>query len=185
MRFFSLIFAAGFFLLCLTANVYAASIEIPLDDTAYQDFERLEVKGLVRSGIFSTKPFSRREAARLANEAEREYEATGEGDYQAGSIIKRLSERFKNEAEGAGPATSVKPLERAYLKYLYANGNAPFFPSVNNRGDFFREGSNLRAGIWSSIKLFNTVSVFQNLEFRVSGGSSVILAASLSNLRRI
>ncbi|MBI5491856.1 MAG: hypothetical protein HY893_02860 [Deltaproteobacteria bacterium] len=172
MRLFGLIFISGFFLFCFPALVHAAAIDIPLDDAAYPDFERLEVKGLVKSGIFSTKPLSRQEAARLANEAENEHQAAGKGDYQAGSIIKRLSDRFKNDAGGAGPATCVKPLERAYFKYLYADNGAPFFPSVNNRGDFFKEGSNLRAGIWSSAKLFDTVSVFLNPEYRLDAGGS-------------
>lgn len=159
--------------LALPAVSYgAASVNIPLDDSVVRDLERLEIKGLVKSGMLSTRPLSRTEAARLAAEAEGEYASRRQKPgSQAGRIIKRLYREFHGEVEGYASGTYVKPLEKAYVDYLYS-GKTPYFRSVNNNGDFYSSGSNTRAGIWLSARLGDSLALSLNPEYRLDEQST-------------
>lgn len=154
--------------LVLPAQLYgAAEVNIHLDDSIVRDIERLEVKGLIKSGMLSTRPLSRTEAARLAAEAQGEYASRRQKPgSQAGEIIERLSRELYGEIEGYDSGTYVKPLEKAYVDHIYS-GKTPYFRSVNNNGDFYSPGSNTRAGIWLSARLGDSLALSLNPEYRL------------------
>lgn len=144
----------------------ASSTNIPVGSWIYRDLERLEVKGLVESGLLSTKPFSMQEGARLAEEAIRNARRDG----RAGSIAIRLKAAL-GDSYGRGPDTYLKPLDRAYAGFLYSD-ERPYFPSVNNNGHEFREGSNAWGGFSSSAGFFGFSAIELNPEYRADGRSS-------------
>ncbi len=161
---------------CLMATVCLAgsSVNIPVGSPIYQDIERLEVKGLLDSVMLSTKPFGRLEGARLVKEAE-EKEAASAKDGE--EIILRLKNLFKDELEYPG-VSYLKPLDSVYLKAGYAANENPFFLNVNNNGDSFIKGGNLRAGLSMRGGLFDIFSLYLNPEYRLdkeSGRGTLIL----------
>lgn len=169
--------ACALFISCLAlalpaVSYGAVSVNIPLDDSVVRDLERLEVKGLVKSGMLSTRPLSRTEAARLASEAEGEYAFRRQKPgLQAGRIIERLAREFHGEVEGYASGTYVKPIEKAYAEYLYSD-KTPYFRSVNNNGYIYSPGSNTRAGIWLSARLGDSLALSLNPEYRLDEQST-------------
>lgn len=167
--------AALSLILSLFAFSASASVSIPVGDTAYDDLERLEVKGLVKSPILSTKPFGRLEGARLAREARDIWETLPESEKKrlggAYGIIERLEGEFSDELSTNRPEVSVKPLDKAYGKLVYSD-KSPYFQSVNNRGDSFAGGFNLRAGFASKAELFDTISLYLEPKFGLDKNDS-------------
>ncbi|MDO8426483.1 MAG: capsule assembly Wzi family protein [Deltaproteobacteria bacterium] len=148
-----------------------ASINIPAGSGIYGELERLEVKGLLKSSMLSTKPFTRIEGARLAGEAEFNWEVLPEGNKkgQAGEIIKRLKGEFGGES--SSPAMFIKPIDGPYAKFLYS-ASSPHFTDINNNGDRFSEGMNLRAGFSLNAGFFDSVALNFTPEYRLDEGGS-------------
>lgn len=141
----------------------SSSVNVPVGSRAYEDLERLEVKGLITSGLLATRPFSRIEAARLIKEAERP-------DAGFSGTLERLKRDFAWELKEEGPSTYVRPVSAVYAKSLYSE-KAPVYTNINNNGDDFREGGNLRAGMEAEAVLFDTLSLYLNPEYRLDGSS--------------
>ncbi|MDP2689760.1 MAG: hypothetical protein Q8P48_06580, partial [Deltaproteobacteria bacterium] len=161
------------------------SSNIPLESRVYGDLEYLEVRGFIKSGMFSTRPFTWMEGARLSSEAERRWNALGDREKaraaRAGAMIKRLGRRFERELSAGlensggwkgGGVFSLKP-GRTYADYIYSDG-APLFADRNNSGDEFRKGSNLRAGFDAELRLADAASFYFNPEYRSSEGLSEV-----------
>jgi len=166
----SLYFASAVLLIFLSAKASFAgsSVNVPVDSAAYDDLERLEVKGLLDSALLSTRPFGRIEAARLIREArikESETSSARGGD----GIILRLENRFRDALENPG-ASFLKPLDTVYVKAGYSTDENPFFININNNGDHFMKGGDLRTGLASSAGLFNVFSFYVNPEYRLDNG---------------
>ncbi len=164
--------ACGILFLCIVLALPAlssgaVSVNIPAGDSVVRDIERLEVKGLIKSGMLSTRPLSRYEAARLTVESEGEYGVLRKkSPSQARDIIERLHREFRGEIEGFADGTYLKPLERAYVSYLYG-GKTPYFKSINNSGDSYASGSNIRAGLQMSARLGDSLILSLNPEYRL------------------
>ncbi len=155
-----------------------SSVNIPVGSPVYEDIERLEVKGLIDSAMLSTKPFGRVEAARLVREAgEKQADSAKNGE----GIILRLKREFRDELEYDG-SSYFKPLDSAYIKTIYAADENPFFLNINNNGDSFRKGGNLRAGFAMKGGLFDTFSLYLNPEYRLdsSGGRGALVLGYLN-----
>lgn len=129
----------------------------------YRDFERLELKGLIPSSMLSTKPFTRLEGLRLLGEAEERLDSLS-GDTQARSILERLKKELGDERNKT-ERVIIKPVESIHTGILYS-ARTPDYPNINNNGDAFREGFNLRAGVGVKVELFDTVSLYANPEYR-------------------
>ncbi len=171
-----LYFLSAVMSVCLMATVCLAgsSVNTPVGSPIYHDLERLEVKGLLDSAMLSTKPFGRLEGARLVKEAEEKEAASGKDGEE---IILRLKNLFKDELEYPG-VSYFKPLDSVYLKAGYAANENPFFLNVNNNGDSFIKGGNLRAGLSMRGGLFDIFSLYLNPEYRLdkeSGRGTLIL----------
>ncbi|MBW7956517.1 MAG: hypothetical protein H3C68_01370 [Deltaproteobacteria bacterium] len=152
-----------------------SSVNIPVDSWIYQDLERLEVKGVIESGILTTRPFTRQEGARLAEEAVRNLKR--DGSTGPGAAAEPIAFRLKaalGDSAGSGPDTYFKPIERAYAGFLYAD-ERPYFPSINNDGHEFREGGNAWAGISASAGLLGFTAIELNPEYRAGSSSEVKL----------
>lgn len=148
----------------------ATSVNVESGSTVYRDLENLEAMGLLPSSLLSTRPISRLEAARLSTEARHNLQAlSGRKKERAASVIGRLERELREEADKTG-ALFIKPIDRAYARFLYA-GSSPHFPSVNNNGDEFKEGSNARAGFAFKAEAFGALSIYLNPEYRGDDGS--------------
>lgn len=156
------------------AAVAGSSVNIPLGSTFYMDLERLEVKGLVPSSMLSTRPLSRLEGARLVQEAGvlvRARRKAGNDVSSGMEIVRRLRAGLKDEIGDGGRRSYLKPVDSLYSKVLYAD-KAPVFPNLNNNGDEFGEGGNLRAGLTMKANLLGVLSIYMNPEYRLDEESS-------------
>ncbi len=141
-----------------------SSVNASVGSAVYRDLERLEVKGLIDSALFSTRPFGRLEVARLIGEAA-ERQASSMKDGQ--EIISRLESEFKDDMGYTG-ASYLRP-EGVYMKSVYSADDRPFFLDINNNGDSFTRGGNLRVGFAARGGLFDTFSFYLNPEYRLDG----------------
>ncbi|NOZ25113.1 MAG: hypothetical protein GXO94_03345 [Nitrospirae bacterium] len=146
-----------------------AATNVAIESTTYDHLMRLEAEGLIRSGILTIRPLSRKEVARLVLEAEGNAADRGP---RIRRIIEYLKERFRAEIEGA---RYVKPLATLYGKVVYADTNE--FSKVlnyNNTGDFYKRGPNFRFGLTSNAEL-GLFSFYVNPEFRYSDGNIILV----------
>src|SRR3972149_12288524 len=105
-NFFKIFFIWAFAFCSSVVECYGAPpVNMPVGSRFYEDFELLEVKGLIHSGLLSTRPFGRPEGARLTLEAlEAEKERPGRGG--ASRILRRLEDEFTRELYDE-PATEI------------------------------------------------------------------------------
>src|SRR6266498_2478520 len=101
---FKLNLKTGCFLLLLvllhalfTISSAQAATYLDLDDEAYYILNRLEAEGIIKSGLLSAKPISRKEIVRLIGEAESNSENKNE---EIRSLVEILKYRFKDDIEG-------------------------------------------------------------------------------------
>ncbi len=171
---------AFLFLACLLCFVLVArdsqghtSVDIPVGSSLYDDFERLQLMGLIDSAMLATKPFDRLEGARLTDEALGNiWRLKADRAAEAQAILERLQREFREElGPPVGDWARLKPVQSLYIKTFWA-GWQPYFVDVNNHGDEVRKGFNQRAGFVLTASLFDMLSFYLNPEFRADGGST-------------
>ncbi|RPI76487.1 MAG: capsule assembly Wzi family protein [Desulfobacteraceae bacterium] len=139
-----------------------SSVTVPPDSALYPQLELLAGRNLIQSGLFSTKPFTRYEAARLVLEA---VKASANHAYpfadSSKSIIERLQRDYEEELtdlqSGDSAATILKPFEAFSVQYQHVHGPFAFF---NREGISYHEGGNARAEFQSRAKLGHVFSFF-------------------------
>lgn len=149
--------------------------DIPLNSRIYDDLDRLETMGFIKSGITSTRPFSRVEGRRLTDEAVRTWDSLP-GDKKDGMqdirlVIDKLDREFSDLKEQDVSHVFFKPVDSAYLRYVYSDDH-PDYLNTNNNGDDIKSGHNVRTGLSSDLRLGGSVSLYLNPEFRVWNGGS-------------
>ncbi|HLE18727.1 MAG TPA: capsule assembly Wzi family protein [Syntrophales bacterium] len=149
------------FLLLLPGSLLAASTHVPVGSWIYPALEKLEAEGLLATGILTSRPITRAEAARLVKEAE-----SGQPSVAAFRVIQKLKKEFAPDE--AASSTYFRPFEEARFKYLYADGT-PHFLNLNNKGDIIGNGSNFRAGLSSSAGA-GPIAFYLNPEIRYPEG---------------
>ena len=160
----------------------AASTYLDVSDNAYDLFSRLEAEGVIRSGLLTTKPISRKETTRLLEEAEKN--AEGRGEFIQG-LVRELKQRLQPVKPGEN---SLKILDTMYVKYVDTNAEVrtlTYGPTrekeqalnANNDGDLYARGNNERIGFTSRVEDFGRFSFFLDPEFKAgtSEGSDLIL----------
>lgn len=159
-----------------------ADADIPVGSSVYDDLELLEVKGLITSGMLSTRPFSRSEGARLLKEATEAWEGLpGEekAKNRCGPVLRRLSRvsglRYKLNG------FYFKPMSNPYSKVVYSD-SIPYFLSVNNNGDQYAEHRNLRAGFEAEAG-FSGLSLALGPEYRIDSESRLDFVYGYAMLR--
>ena len=73
---------------------------VPLDSWIYPALDRLAGLGLIDSGFAGHRPWTRRECARILNDAEEKLTDTAEVDSEAQKLILALEKEFNSETEG-------------------------------------------------------------------------------------
>lgn len=152
-----------FLLLIWPAVVLSASIPVPVGSWVYPALERLEAEGALSTGILTSRPINRTEAARLIAHAE-----SRDLSPAAARIIQKLKREFDAELKVL-PSTYLSPLDAAGFKYVYANG-VPHFLNLNNKGDVFGNGSSYRASFNSSAGVGGLLGFYLNPEIRYPEG---------------
>ena len=166
-----------FFLIFFTIVSYAlssrASTYISVGDDVNRILDRLEAEGILRSGLLSTKPISRKEAVRLLKEAESNVE--GRSSFIR-SLVRSLRERLD---QGGTGETVIQPVDVVYGKYIHTNADVLTLVyegaqekeqafNYNNDGDLYAAGENFRTGFTSRIDDLGPFSLYLNPEFRSS-----------------
>lgn len=141
-----------------------ASININVSDDTYNLLLRLEAEGVIKSGLLATRPLSRKDAARLILEAERNSEGRSLFLQQ---LVKSLKKRFKGDIEGVA---YVKPLDTVYIDCAYSDRDGKEL-GYNDNGDDYGDGFNFRSGLSSGAEL-GRFSLYINPELRYSNGDA-------------
>lgn len=146
---FNLILVATFISFPLVEGAFGAvSSNVPLDDYAYNDLEKLVNQGLIKSDLWGTRPISRIEMARLIHEAREGWDMLLQEEQQNLEIIRKILVRFENEfweelsvVSGFQESlnTFVKPIERVTMGYRFQDDDYSLF---NNEGLDYYEGNN-------------------------------------------
>ncbi|MBZ0220818.1 MAG: capsule assembly Wzi family protein [Candidatus Methylomirabilis sp.] len=144
--------------------IAAPPVNIPVESRLYEDFELLEVKGLIRSALLSTRPFGRLEAARLLEEATEELKRRPGLGRSALLTVRRLEREFRFDLQGSHAGAEIRPLEEAYFHALYSD-KEPVFPSVNGSGRDLNGGLNMMAGIRASAAVREDLLLHLNPEY--------------------
>jgi hypothetical protein len=151
----------------LTTTYVTASTYLPVDDEVYNTLYCLEAEGVIKSGLLTTKPLSRKEIARLLLEAERN--AEGRSIFIQ-NLVKSLKERFKDEMVDI---RFVKPVDYLYSTYIYTDSDIQTF-NYNNDGDLYEKGSNLRFGSTTRAEL-GWLSFYINPDVRYSDSDTDLI----------
>jgi len=165
-----------------------SSINLPLDHWAYEALDSLEGYGLIESGLSSTRPYARLEAARLVWEAEKNWADTRQkANFKeielVSSLLSRLKKEFKPELvdlrsiEGVPVSTYLKPVDELILKYQYQSDNpiirpqnaAPsthtIYPLYNQDGLVYQKGHNFDAQLQGEGRFWNHFSIYYRPQF--------------------
>jgi hypothetical protein len=107
----------------------ASSVNVPLEHWSYAALEKLSGFGLLASDLKGTRPYTRREAARLVVEASAAAASAADAlPPIADRLLKRLRREFRDElavlgaGDGNDARTFLKPLEYVRLRYVYSEG---------------------------------------------------------------
>lgn len=130
-------FAFGVMSIVLLTSVFllpgrslaSSSVNVPLDNWAYDALDRLSGFGLVKSDMKGTRPYTRLEVARLVLEAvERKEKAPEKPPELAAYLLDRFVKEYVDEladlgyGEGKRKKNFIKPLESATLRGVYVDG---------------------------------------------------------------
>ncbi len=143
----------------VVANARTAP-DIPINSHIYDYLEILESRGFIMTGILSTRPFSKAEGRRLADEALRKWNSLPDNKKEAMGDIRLMIDRLEREF-----------VDSAYLRYVYS-GDHPDHFNTNNNGDDVKSGHNVRAGLSSDLRLGDNVSFYFNPEVRGREGGT-------------
>src|SRR6266478_5628869 len=96
---------------------------VPLDSWVYPALDRLSSMGLIDSGFAGMRPWTRRECARLLNEAEEKLGEGADSMTEAGKLLVALEREFHPEFEttGGGDSASFK-VESVYTRVENISG---------------------------------------------------------------
>lgn len=147
----------------------------PLNSRIYNYLDILDARGFIKTGILSTKPFSRVEVRRLTDEALNTWNSLPDNKKNEMPDIRLMLAELDNELSEPKAKDSsyifLKPVDTAYLRYTFSDDNPDYF-NANNNGDVIKAGSNVRAGISSDLRFGSSVSFYLNPEFRGREGGS-------------
>lgn len=162
------IVAAAALLISASVSIAGAVVNLPVGSAVYHELELLELRGLIESGMLSTRPFSRTEAARLTGEASLRAGYAGNTRNGAAALIRSLERALAPELSGE-PGFSyvaIDPTGPLVASYAHAEID-PYFADVNNNGDSLAEGSNTRARATLSATLLDLLTVVATPEYRL------------------
>lgn len=174
----------GFFL-GRVPDVHAiASNNVPLDNWSYAALDKLVGFGLIQSELYGTKPFTRKEMARLVNEALRNREQKG---ITVPPLIASFLDRFQKEYQeeltvygwGKGEAAAVfefKPLEEAKAVYAYSDGSPEYYLNFGRN----KPGSQYPLGASSIVATGGTPLLYNNEGIIYGQGNNFSLQFSSS-----
>lgn len=125
----------GFLVLAPSVPAAPLAANLPLDSWVYPALDKFAGLGLVDSSLAGTRPYTRREAARLVRMARRRADrvAAPGAVYE---LLARLEREFKNQlADISGGVSSsyLQPLRNVELAYLSLHGQPSIFPGTNAR----------------------------------------------------
>src|SRR3972149_1915994 len=137
---------------------------IPLNNWIYNYLDILDARGFIKSGILSTRPFSRAEGRRLTDEAMRTWDSLPDNKINEMQDIRLTLNMLDREF-------SEPSVDTVYLKYTYSD-DRPDYLNTNNNGDDIKAGHNVRAGISTDLRLGDNISFYFNPEFRGREGGT-------------
>jgi hypothetical protein len=157
-----------------------SSVNVPLDNWAYEALERLAGFGLLYTELKGTRPYTRMEVGRLAMEALHNREIQSSKQPLADYYLERFQKEYRNElalwgwGDGETADTTIKPLDELQSRYVYSQGEPRRFrdgdighriqategtPLVyNNEGVTYGQHHNFSTQFSSSIKVFDVLS---------------------------
>jgi len=167
-----LIIFSGVALFLFTGSALGkVSTNVPLDDFAYRDLDKLIAQGLIRSDLSATRPLSRLEMARLVHEARLRWQELSQRERDRvvtiPEILARLESGFREELRevtGSGEmvSTFLKPVERVRIHYRYQDNQHSVF---NNEGLNYYDGGNAVADLTMRARIASNLGLFAQPRF--------------------
>ena len=166
-----IIFGGVVFFLFTGVALGKVSTNVPLDDFAYRDLDKLTDQGLIRSDLCATRPLSRLEVARLVHEARERWEGLSKQErgrvIMIPEILARLEREFREELQevtgsGVMVSTFLKPVERMRFQYRYQDNHHSVF---NNEGLNYYDGSNAVVDLTMRARIANNLGFFAEPRF--------------------
>lgn len=139
----------------------AATTYIPVGDEMYHLLDRLELEGLIPSGLLNARPMSRAEVERLLLEAE----SSNDPREFVKDLIASLRRRLRTTKE---PAKKMSTGVAIDAKYIRTDTTLPLL-RFNNDGDKYAKGENLRLGADLRLENAGTFAVDLAPEYRDTG----------------
>ena len=102
-------------------NQNVASPYVPLDSWVYPAMARLAALGYTKSQFLSSRPWTRKECARLLDEARERFEGDESASAEASAIFHSLTREFGVELGGEEPVRSIQ-LESVYTRIMGISG---------------------------------------------------------------
>jgi len=129
---------------------------VPLDSWVYPALDRLSAMGLIDSGFTGMHPWTRRECARLLNEAEEKVGEGADSMTEAGKLLVALEREFHPEFEttGGGDNASFK-VESVYTRVENISG-VPLTDGYNFAQTQINDFGRPYGQGWNSITGFST-----------------------------
>src|SRR5882724_4903833 len=129
---------------------------VPLDSWVYPALDRLSAMGLIDSGFTGMRPWTRRECARLLNEAEEKVGEGADSMTEAGKLLAALEREFHPEFEttGGGDNASFK-VESVYTRVENISG-APLTDGYNLAQTQINDYGRPYGQGWNSVTGFST-----------------------------
>jgi len=131
-------------LLLFVSTGALAGTYLPIDSKFYNDFRFLEAEGVITTSQLATLPISRREGARLTNEALKN--SATDRSTRVEAVLGRLQREFKRELDD--DSFYFRPADTADVHYVYSDRES-FFAQKNRDGVEVRRGSNVLVDLTS------------------------------------
>ncbi|MBI2501421.1 MAG: hypothetical protein HYW02_08225 [Deltaproteobacteria bacterium] len=134
---------------------------LPLDDHAYRDIDKLIAAGLIEDALYGYRPWSEAEIARMVQEAEKRWDKTAPPSFVE-AIIKRLKKRF--DLENPRPLT-IDPIQSATVGFTSLDNPPTPIPLNNGLGSVdatvapltnFSEGRHFAEGQTAALETVHT-----------------------------
>ena len=147
------------------------STNVPLDDFAYKDLDRLIAQGLIKSDLLGTRPITRMEMARLIHEARENFASLSQYErrrlYLIQDTLLLLENEFNEELQELTGSkgmvsTFIKPVERISFYYRYQDNDHSIF---NSEGLNYYDGSNVVVDFTMQARIKSNLGLFAQPRF--------------------
>lgn len=160
-------FGILFFFISVATAYSASSVNVPIDDPAYRNLDKLIAFGLIKDAIYGQRPWSRKEIVRLIEEALKNGRSLSIKE-----ALDNLQDEFQDDLKKQNPSFTFKPLEKIDFQYTILDS-----PYRDVPGD---GGQNIDASINPLVSYRNGLPYANGSTFSLGSSGRATLSKYLS-----